>query len=97
MRDPSDRATLVSMSLATRSSNGYTNSSPLLSAVSARALAGVEKLHEVGTVNYPNDFEYTRVTEFKYLTGQAHEGTSVVREFPKAEGEPSLPHPASRE
>jgi len=44
-------------------------------------------------VNYPNDFEYTRVTEFKYLTGQAHEGTSVVREFPKAEGEPFYPIP----
>ena len=44
-------------------------------------------------VNYPNDFLYTRVTEFKYLTGQKHEKTSVVYEFPRAEGDPYYPVP----
>jgi UDP-galactopyranose mutase len=47
----------------------------------------------VGTVNYPNDHAYTRITEFKHLTGQQHEGTSIVREFPTAEGDPYYPIP----
>jgi UDP-galactopyranose mutase len=47
----------------------------------------------VGTVNYPNDQDYTRVTEFKHLTGQHHAGTSIVREYPQAEGDPYYPVP----
>ncbi len=44
-------------------------------------------------VNYPNDHAYTRVTEFKYLTGQEHPKTSLVYEFPRAEGDPYYPVP----
>lgn len=44
-------------------------------------------------INYPNDFDYTRVTEFKYLTGQQHEKTSIVYEYPRAEGDPYYPIP----
>ena len=44
-------------------------------------------------INYPNDHDYTRVTEFKYLTGQEHSKTSVVYEFAKAEGDPYYPIP----
>src|SRR5947209_3788732 len=44
-------------------------------------------------VNYPNEHLYTRVTEFKYLTGQEHPKTSIVYEFPKAEGDPYYPVP----
>lgn len=44
-------------------------------------------------VNYPNEQAYTRITEFKYLTGQEHEKTSVVYEFPQAEGDPYYPIP----
>jgi UDP-galactopyranose mutase len=44
-------------------------------------------------VNYPNDYPYTRVTEFKYLTGQEHDRTSVVYEVPTAEGDPYYPIP----
>ena len=44
-------------------------------------------------VNYPNEQSYTRVTEFKYLTGQEHPRTSIVYEFPKAEGDPYYPVP----
>jgi UDP-galactopyranose mutase len=44
-------------------------------------------------VNYPNDFEFTRVTEFKYLTGQTHAGTSIAREYPQSDGEPYYPVP----
>jgi UDP-galactopyranose mutase len=46
-----------------------------------------------GTVNYPNEHAYTRITEFKYLTGQTHRKTSVVYEFPTAIGDPYYPIP----
>ena len=44
-------------------------------------------------VNYPNEYEYTRITEFKYLTGQEHSSTSIVYEYPRAEGDPYYPVP----
>jgi UDP-galactopyranose mutase len=44
-------------------------------------------------INYPNDFDYTRVTEFKYLTGQEHPKTTLVYEYPQAEGDPYYPVP----
>jgi UDP-galactopyranose mutase len=52
-------------------------------------------LQEVGTMNYPNDNAFTRVTEFKHLTGQQHSGTSTVREYPRADGEPYYPVPTA--
>jgi UDP-galactopyranose mutase len=54
-----------------------------------------EKYQETGTINYPNDYAFTRITEFKYLTGQKHQKTSLVYEFPKAEGDPYYPIPKS--
>jgi UDP-galactopyranose mutase len=56
-------------------------------------LPGMEQYQETGTVNYPNDHTYTRITEFKHLTGQEHSGTSIVREYPQAEGDPYYPVP----
>lgn len=44
-------------------------------------------------INYPNEHKYTRITEFKYLTGQQHPKTSVVAEYPCAEGDPYYPVP----
>ena len=44
-------------------------------------------------INYPNDYAYTRITEFKYLTGQAHSKTTVVYEYSQAEGDPYYPVP----
>jgi len=52
-----------------------------------------EVFQPTGTVNYPNDQLYTRITDFKYLTGQKHTKTAVVYEFPKAEGDPYYPVP----
>lgn len=57
---------------------------------------GVEQYQPVGTVNYPNDYAYTRITEFRHLTGQQHSGTSIVREYPQAEGEPYYPIPSDQ-
>ena len=51
-------------------------------------------LQSVRYVNYPNEHAYTRFTEFKHLTGQAHPGTSIVREYPCAEGDPYYPVPS---
>jgi len=52
-----------------------------------------EQFQSAPVVNYPNDQEYTRVTEFKFLTGQQNARTSVVFEYPKAEGDPYYPIP----
>jgi UDP-galactopyranose mutase len=57
------------------------------------------KYQDAPVVNYPNDYLYTRVTEFKYLTGQEHPKTAIVYEFPRAEGDPyyPVPQPANAE
>jgi UDP-galactopyranose mutase len=47
-------------------------------------------------VNYPNGQAYTRITEFKYLTGQQHSKTSIVYEFPCSEGDPYYPVPTKQ-
>jgi UDP-galactopyranose mutase len=52
-----------------------------------------EVFQPTGTVNYPNEQLYTRITDFKYLTGQVHPKTAIVYEFPKAEGDPYYPVP----
>jgi UDP-galactopyranose mutase len=53
----------------------------------------VEQFQPAPVVNFPNEHAYTRVTEFKYLTGQEHPKTSVVYEYPQAEGDPYYPVP----
>jgi len=48
----------------------------------------------VAVVNYPHpDVPWTRITEFKHLTGQAHRKTSLCHEYPSAEGDPYYPVP----
>jgi UDP-galactopyranose mutase len=46
-----------------------------------------------GTVNYPQTQAYTRITEFKHLTGQQHPRTSLVYEYPRPSGDPYYPVP----
>jgi UDP-galactopyranose mutase len=53
----------------------------------------VERAQPVAVVNYPNEYLYTRVTEFKHLTGQVHPKTTLVYEYPRAEGDPYYPVP----
>jgi UDP-galactopyranose mutase len=48
---------------------------------------------EAPVINHPNDYAYTRVTEFKYLTGQEHAKTTLVYEYPRADGDPYYPVP----
>lgn len=52
-----------------------------------------EKHLPAPVVNFPNEHAYTRITEFKALTGQQHPKTSIVYEFPQAEGDPYYPVP----
>ncbi len=52
-----------------------------------------ENYQSTGTINYPMTQAYTRITEFKHLTGQKHEKTSIVFEYPTAEGDPYYPIP----
>ncbi len=44
----------------------------------------VEQFQPVGTVNYPNEFEFTRITELKHLTGQTAPGSLLIEEYPEA-------------
>src|ERR1041385_8875809 len=53
----------------------------------------VPQYQPVAVVNYPNDNPFTRVTEFKHLSGQEHPKTSIVYEYPRAEGDPYYPIP----
>jgi UDP-galactopyranose mutase len=52
-----------------------------------------EQFQPAAVVNYPNDHDYTRITEFKHLTGQKHKKTSIVYEYPTDDGEPYYPIP----
>jgi UDP-galactopyranose mutase len=53
----------------------------------------VAQVQPVAVINHPNQHAYTRVTEFKHLTGQEHRKSSLVYEYPSAEGEPYYPIP----
>jgi len=52
------------------------------------------RFQPVAVVNYPSEqVPYTRITEYKHLTGQIHEKTSISYEFPCADGDPYYPIP----
>ena len=53
-----------------------------------------EQFQPVAVVNYPSEnVPYTRVTEYKHLTGQRHAKTSISYEYARADGEPYYPVP----
>ena len=52
-----------------------------------------EQALPVATVNYPQTEAYTRVTEFKHLTGQKAARTSICYEYPTDVGDPYYPVP----
>lgn len=65
-----------------------------------RVTPGGRLAQPVAQINYPNErIPYTRVTEFRHLTGQAAEVSTLAYEFPVAEGEPyyPIPRPQNRE
>ncbi len=53
-----------------------------------------EQFQEVAVVNYPDEkVPYTRISEYKHLTGQKAPVTTVTYEYPSAEGDPYYPIP----
>jgi UDP-galactopyranose mutase len=53
-----------------------------------------EQYQPVAVVNYPSEeVPYTRISEYKHLTGQEHRQTSITLEYPSAEGDPYYPIP----
>ena len=52
------------------------------------------RFQPMAVVNYPSEsVPYTRITEYKHITGQVHRQTSVTYEFPQADGDPYYPIP----
>jgi len=54
-----------------------------------------EFLLPTGTITYPQTEEYTRVSEYKHMTGQVHPKTTVTYEYPSAAGDPCYPIPTA--
>jgi UDP-galactopyranose mutase len=54
-----------------------------------------EETHQpVAVVNYPDEtVPYTRISEYKHLTGQVAPVTTITYEYPSAEGDPYYPIP----
>jgi len=53
-----------------------------------------EQFQEVAVVNYPSEeVPFTRISEYKHLTGQQSPVTTVTYEYPSAEGDPYYPIP----
>jgi UDP-galactopyranose mutase len=50
-----------------------------------------EWYQEATQINYPNDHDFTRITEPKHATGQIHDKTTIIREYPTWHGEPYYP------
>ena len=56
-----------------------------------------ELAQPVAQINYPNErIPYTRVTEFRHLTGQPADVSTIAYEFPTADGEPYYPIPRAQ-
>ncbi len=47
-----------------------------------------ERYQEAAVINYPNDYDWTRITEFKYFLGESSEKTTICKEYPRDTGEP---------
>ncbi|MFA5879656.1 MAG: UDP-galactopyranose mutase [Candidatus Margulisiibacteriota bacterium] len=47
-----------------------------------------EYFQPVAVVNYPNDYNYTRITEFKHFLNEKSKKTTLCYEYPKKKGEP---------
>jgi UDP-galactopyranose mutase len=53
-----------------------------------------EQFQQTGTVNFPSEeIPFTRISEYKHLTGQQAPVTTVTYEYPSAEGDPYYPIP----
>ncbi len=44
----------------------------------------LEYYQEAATVNYPNDYDFTRITEFKHIHPTRSKKTTILKEYPQA-------------
>ena len=51
-----------------------------------------EYFQEVATVNYPNDYDFTRITEFKHIHPVESKKTTILKEYPKNYKEGDIPY-----
>lgn len=56
----------------------------------------LDSYQDAPVVNYPNDYDFTRITEFKKLTDQKADKTTIVREYPTWDGKPYYPIPTKQ-
>ena len=42
-----------------------------------------EQYQEKATVNYPNDYDFTRITEFKHIHPTSSAKTTILKEYPQ--------------
>ncbi len=55
-----------------------------------------ESFQDTAVVNYPNDYDFTRITEYKKMTGQKNLKTTIMKEFPGDGDEPFYPFPTKK-
>lgn len=55
-----------------------------------------EQYQESAVINYPQTEQFTRIVEYKHITGQKHPKTTIVKEFTTDTGEPYYPVPNPR-
>ena len=55
----------------------------------------IEQYQPVSVVNYPNNYDYTRITEFKHFYHIKTTNTVIAKEIPHADGDPSYPIPTN--
>ncbi len=53
----------------------------------------INRYQPAAVVNYPNNYDYTRITEFKHFYGRMVSGTVIAKEFSHAGGDPAYPIP----
>ena len=51
-----------------------------------------EYLQEVAVINYPNDYDFTRITEFKHIHPVESEKTTILKEYPKNYKKGDIPY-----
>lgn len=54
----------------------------------------MDRYQPVAVINYPNEYDFTRIAEYKHMTGQVASRTTVSREYPGTGGEPCYPVPS---
>ncbi|MFA6541882.1 MAG: UDP-galactopyranose mutase [Bacteroidota bacterium] len=52
-----------------------------------------EYFQQTAQINFPNEHAFTRITEFKHITGQHNSRTTIAKEYPVETGEPYYPVP----